>query len=105
MSAAACSPINLTFLSLVSRHSPFPFIIHSRKIQSLESELNAVHNENDGLRREKHTLTSQVHSLEADRDEANGEVQKLAEQLNVEREEHEAKVDEATASFSGVIGE
>lgn len=74
-----------------------------RNVQSLESELNAVHDENDGFRRDKQMLTVQVRSLEADRDEANNTLQKLSEQLSIEREEHEAKIDESTASFSQVI--
>ena len=69
-----------------------------RKIQSLESELNAVHDENDGLTRDKQMLTIQVRNLEADRDDANDALQKIKEQLNIEREEHEAKVDEQTVS-------
>ena len=73
-----------------------------RKIQSLENELTKVHDDNDGLARERQKLTVHVRNLEADRDEANSARQKMIEQLNIEREDHDANMDETTASFSQV---
>lgn len=73
-----------------------------RKIQSMEDELNSVHNEKDRLTREKQMLGIQVRKLEADYKEANNAFEKAKEQLNIERDDHEAKVDEATTSFSQV---
>ena len=76
--------------------------ISDRKIQSLENELNKVHDDNDGLARERQKLTAHVRNLEADLDESNSARQKMTEQLNIEREEHDANMDETTANFSQV---
>ena len=73
-----------------------------RKIQSLEDELNSLHDEKDRLIREKQMLNIQVRNLEADYNEANNAFEKAKEQLIIERDEHEAKVDETTKSFSQV---
>ena len=73
-----------------------------RKIQSMENELNGVHDENGRLTRDKQMLSIQVRNLEADYNEASSAFDKAKEQLNLERDEHEAKVDEVTTSFSQV---
>jgi chromosome segregation ATPase len=76
--------------------------VSDRKIQSLENDLNKVHDDNDALARERQKLTVHVRNLEADLDESNSARQKLTEQLNIEREEHDANMDETTANFSQV---
>jgi chromosome segregation ATPase len=76
--------------------------VSDRKIQSLENELNKVHDDYDGLARERQKLTAHVRNLEADLDESNSARQKITEQLNMEREEHDANMDETTANFSQV---
>ncbi|KAL3808289.1 hypothetical protein ACHAXA_009801 [Cyclostephanos tholiformis] len=77
--------------------------VSDRKIQSLENELNKVHDDYDGLARERQKLTAHVRNLEADLDESNSARQKITEQLNMEREEHDANMDETTANFSQVV--
>jgi cell division protein FtsB len=56
-----------------------------RKIKSLEDEINKVHDENDGLARERQKLMVHIRNLETDRDEAINARRSMDEQLNVER--------------------
>lgn len=73
-----------------------------RKIKSVEDELNKVHDENDGLSRERQKLMVHIRNLEADRDEAINARTSMDEQLNVEREEHDAAIDQTKKTFSQV---
>lgn len=73
-----------------------------RNIKSLEDELNKVHDENDGLARERQKLMVHIRNLETDRDEAINARRSMDEQLNVEREEHDAAIDQTKNNFSQV---
>lgn len=73
-----------------------------RKIKSLEDELNKVHDENDGLARERQKLMVHIRNLETDRDEAIDAHRRMDEQLNVERDEHDAAIDQTKNNFSQV---
>lgn len=73
-----------------------------RKIKSLEDELNKVHDENDGLARERQKLMIHIRNLETDRDEAIDAHRRMDEQLHVEREEHDAAIDQTKNNFSQV---
>lgn len=73
-----------------------------RKIKSLEDEINKVHDENDGLARERQKLMVHIRNLETDRDEAINARRSMDEQLNVEREEHDAAIDQTKNNFSQV---
>jgi chromosome segregation ATPase len=73
-----------------------------RKIKSLEDELNKVHDENDGLARERQKLMIHIRNLETDRDEAIDAHRRMDEQLNVERDEHDAAIDQTKNNFSQV---
>ena len=73
-----------------------------RKIKSLEDELNKVHDENDGLARERQKFMVHIRNLETDRDEAINARTSMDEQLNVEREEHDAAIDQTKKNFSQV---
>ena len=73
------------------------------KIEALESELHDIINDRDVILKEKMILSAKVRDLEADNEEANDTLGKLTEQMTLEREEHEDKIDEITKKYKGIM--